>query len=219
MQAPDERGRTSPGRSGSDLAGNPDVAVREMEVVSEAWHVLRRTTFDLRRRDGAWTTLTRDVYDTGDAATVLLHDVERATVLLTRQFRLGAYVGGHVDGMLIETAAGALDGQDPAAAIRREAAEELSVHVGQLTHVFEAWMSPGSTTQRLHFYAAPYTPIQRAGPGGGIAQEGEDIEALELTFTDALAMVREGRITDAKTIMMLQWAALEGPFAPSGAQR
>lgn len=214
VEVSDERGRTGPGQAGRDLTRNPDVVVREEEVVSESWHVLRRTTFDIRRRDGTWTTRTRDIYDTGDAATILLHDAARASVLLVRQFRLPAYAGGHRDGMLIETAAGALDGQDPTAAIRREAAEELGVHVGQLTHVFDAYMSPGSTTQRLHFYAAPYTPAERTGPGGGIGEEGEDIEALEVAFTDALAMVRDGRITDAKTIMLLQWAALEGPFSP-----
>ena len=150
---------------------------------------------------------------------MLLHDVERAVVLLTRQFRLPAYAGGHGDGMLVESAGGALDGQDPAVAIAREAHEELGVDVGQVTPVFTAYMSPGSTTQRLHFFAAPYTPASRTSAGGGLAAEGEDIEAVEIAFSDALAMVREGRIVDAKTIMLLQWAALEGPFAPAAAHQ
>ena len=214
VETPDERRRSGLDEVGRGLEGNPDVHVREVEVVSGSWHVLRRFTFDLRRRDGTSGRLTRDVYDTGHAASVLLHDTARAVVLLSRQFRLPAYAGGHGDGMLIEIAGGALDGHNPAAAIAREASEELGVDVGALTPVFAAYMSPGSITQRVHLYAAPYTPAARTGPGGGLAAEGEDVEAVEIAFTDALAMVRDGRIVDAKAIMLLQWAALDGPFAP-----
>ena len=133
-------------------------------------------------------------------------------MLLCRQFRFPAYVNGHPDGMLIETAAGLLDDGDPANAIRREAGEELGVTVGELEHVFGVWMSPGSVTERLHSYAAPYTAADRTGPGGGVADEGEDIEIVELDFDDALARIEDGRIADAKTVMLLQWAALRGPF-------
>jgi nudix-type nucleoside diphosphatase (YffH/AdpP family) len=125
------------------------------------------------------------------------------------------YVNGHPDGMLAETAAGLLDPRDdgdPAAAIRREAAEELGVEVGELEHVFDVWMSPGSVTERLHFYAAPYTPADRTGAGGGLPEDGEDIEVLELPFDEALEQIHTGGIADAKTIMLLQWAALRGPF-------
>jgi nudix-type nucleoside diphosphatase (YffH/AdpP family) len=183
-----------------------------VELLATAWHVLRRTTFDYRHRDGRWTREQRETYDRGDGATILLYDPDRATVLLTRQFRYPAYVNGHPDGMLLETAAGLLDDDDPADAIRREAGEELGVTVGELQHVFGVWMSPGSVTERLHFYAAAYTPATRTGPGGGVAAEGEDIEAVELPFTEALAWIYDGRIADAKTIMLLQWAALRGPF-------
>jgi nudix-type nucleoside diphosphatase (YffH/AdpP family) len=203
---------TSLDQTGRDLTGNPDVVVRDVEVLASAWHVLRRTTFDFRHRDGRWTTEQRETYDRGDGATILLYDVARRTVLLTRQFRYPAYVNGHPDGMLVETAAGLLDGDDPASAIRRETAEELGVTVGDLEHVFGVWMSPGSVTERLHFYAAPYTADDRTGPGGGLADEGEDIEAVELDFDEALRHIADGRIADAKTIMLLQWAALHGPF-------
>lgn len=189
----------------------PDVRVRDVEVIYAGWHVLRRATYDLRRRDGTWTTQEKEYDQVGDGVAVLLHDVARAVVLLTRQFRLAAHAGGHVDGLLIEVPAGARGAEDPAAAARREVAEELGVDLGRLVHVFDAHTSPGLTTQRIHYYAAAYHP--GPGPGGGLAEEGEDVEALELDFTDALAMIREGRITDAKTIMLLQWAALDGPFA------
>jgi nudix-type nucleoside diphosphatase (YffH/AdpP family) len=195
--------------------GNPDVRVTEVEVVARAWHVLRRTTFDYRRADGRVTTEQRETYDRGNGATILLHDVARRTVLLSRQFRYPVYANHHPDGMLIETAAGLLDGEDPATAIRREAAEELGVEVGEVEHVFDVYMSPGSVTERIHFFAAPYTPGSRVGAGGGLAEDGEDIEVLELPFDGALAMIESGEIADAKTIMLLQWAALRGPFRSS----
>ncbi|MFF0295045.1 NUDIX domain-containing protein [Kitasatospora sp. NPDC004614] len=214
IDVPDHRGRTGLDRAGRDLRGNPDVVVRQVELTSQGWHVLRRTTFDHRRRDGRWTTEQRETYDRGNGAVVLPYDTERGRVLLTRQFRFPAYVNGHPDGMLIEAAAGLLDDDDPATAIRRESAEELGVELGPLTHVLDAFMSPGSVTERLHFYAAPYRPADRTGPGGGLAEDGEDIEVLELPFAEALAMTRDGRIADGKTILLLQWAALHGPFAP-----
>jgi len=195
--------------------GNPDVRVTDIEVVARAWHVLRRTTFEYRRADGRVTTEQRETYDRGNGATILLHDVERRTVLLSRQFRYPVYVNHHPDGMLIETAAGLLDGQDPATAIRREAAEELGVEVGEVEHVFDVYMSPGSVTERIHFFAAPYTPLSRTGEGGGLVEDGEDIEVLELPFDTTLAMIESGEIADAKTIMLLQWAALRGPFRTS----
>ena len=213
VDVPDSRGRTGLDRAGRDLTGNPDVVVRDVELVASGWHVLRRTTFDLRHADGRWTTERRETYDRGNGATVLLYDAGRGTVLLTRQFRFPVYVNGHPDGMLIEAAAGLLDDDDPDTAIRREAGEELGVDIGVLDHVFDVYMSPGSVTERLHFYAAPYTPATRTGPGGGLPDDGEDIEAVELAFGDALAMTLDGRIADAKTIMLLQWAALHGPFA------
>ncbi|MFJ5829383.1 NUDIX domain-containing protein [Streptomyces sp. NPDC093089] len=215
IDSPDHRGRTGLDRAGRDLDGNPDVVVRDVELTSRGWHVLRRTTFDYRRRDGRWVTQQRETYDRGNGAVVLPYDAERGRVLLTRQFRYPAYVNGHPDGMLVEAAAGLLDGDDPLSAIRRESAEELGVTLGPLTHVLDAYMSPGSVTERLHFYAAPYTPADLTGDGGGIEEEGEDIEVLELPFPEALTMCHDGRIADGKTILLLQWAALSGPFAPT----
>jgi nudix-type nucleoside diphosphatase (YffH/AdpP family) len=210
IDMPDARGRTGLDRAGRDLHGNPDVVVRDVELLATAWHVLRRTTFDYRHRDGRWTREQRETYDRGDGATILLYNRSANTVLLSRQFRYPAYVNGHPDGMLVEAAAGLLDCDDPASAIRREAAEELGVTVGELEEVFQVWMSPGSVTERLHFYAAPYTAADRTGPGGGLAGEGEDIEVVELDFAEALKMINDGRIADAKTVMLLQWAALNG---------
>ncbi|MFS2029162.1 MULTISPECIES: NUDIX domain-containing protein [unclassified Curtobacterium] len=206
---PDARGRTGLDAVGRDLDRNPDVVVRDVEVVSDGWHVLRRTTLDVRRRDGRWDRQQRETYDRGNGAAVLPHDPERDTVLLTRQFRWPAYVNGHPDGMLVEAAAGLLDEDDPETAVRREAAEELGIRLGSLTKVFDAFMSPGSVTERVHGYVGAYTPADLVHVGGGLEDEGEDIEVLELPLDEALAMVADGRIADGKTIMLLQWAALQ----------
>ncbi|ROS68676.1 nudix-type nucleoside diphosphatase (YffH/AdpP family) [Curtobacterium sp. PhB172] len=208
VDVPDARGRTGLDAVGRDLERNPDVVVRDVEVVSDGWHVLRRTTLDVRRRDGRWDRQQRETYDRGNGATVLPYDAERGTVLLTRQFRWPAYVNGHPDGMLIEAAAGLLDEDDPETAVRREAAEELGIRLGDLVRVGDVFMSPGSVTERVHFYVGAYTPADRVEAGGGVEDEGEDIEVLELALDEALAMVEDGRIADGKTIMLLQWVAL-----------
>ena len=211
---PDARGRTGLHLTGRDLTGNPRVTVRDVEVLSSSWYVLRRTTLEYRTDDGTVEVQQRETYDRGNGATILLYDRARRTVLLTRQFRFPAYVNGHPDGMLLETAAGLLDDDDPETAIRREAAEETGHAIGEVEHLFDAYMSPGSVTEKLHFYAAPYDATTRQDAGGGLADEGEHIEVVELALDDALDAIGT-TIIDAKTILLLQWAVLKGPFAVS----
>ena len=191
----------------------PDDSARirniSVEVLSDDWYVLRKARFEFLRRDGSWHPQEREAYDRGNGAVILLHDPDRATVLLTRQFRWPAYANDHPDGMLIEACAGLLDDDDPETAIRREVREETGVEVGEVRTLFTAYMSPGSVTERLYFYYASYTSNQRRNEGGGIVDEGEDIEVVELEVDQALAMVRSGEIVDAKTIMLLQWLAIE----------
>lgn len=198
----------------------PHVRVLGDERLSDNWYVLRKLTIELRRRGGTWQQQTREVYDRGNGAAILLVNVRRQTVVLTRQFRLPAWVNGCADGMLIEACAGLLDGDDPETCIRREAAEETGFRIQAPHKVFEAYMSPGSVTEKLHFFVASYESSDRAGEGGGIAHEGEDIEVIELQLEEALAMVRSGAIEDAKTIMLLQHAKITGldrllPLPPS----
>jgi len=214
IDVPDHRGRTGLDQVGRDLTGNPDVVVTDVELLVSGWHVLRRTTLQRRRPDGSWTTEQRETYDRGNGATLLLYDADRRTVLLSRQFRFPVYVNGHADGMLLETAAGLLDDESPEDAVRREVEEELGVTVGEVEHVFDVFMSPGSVTERLHFFAAPYSAADRTGDRGGLEEEGEDIEVVQLGFDEALDMIDDGRIADAKTVMLLYWAALRGPFRP-----
>lgn len=210
---PDHRGRTGLDQTGRGLDRNPRVEVTDVRLLAAGWHVLRATTFRYRGDDGEWSTQTRETYDRGNGATVLLYDAARRTVLLTRQFRYPVYVNGHPDGMLVETAAGLLDDDDPLTAIRREAEEETGVRVDEVEHVFDVYMSPGSVTERLHFFAAAYDGAEREGDRGGLAEEDEEIEILEYDIDDALSMIRAGSIQDAKTIMLLQWAVLDGPFS------
>ncbi len=190
---------------------NPDVRINTVEVLSDSWYVLNRVDFDYRDRLGNWSTHRREAYDRGNGATVLLVDWNRRTVLLTRQFRVPAYVNGHHDGMLVETPGGLLDDDDAATAIRREAAEETGYDVAAVTPLFELYMSPGSVTERVAFFVAEYTPADRLHHGGGLESEGEDIEVLELDLDDALARIATGEIVDGKTVLLLQWAQLNDP--------
>jgi nudix-type nucleoside diphosphatase (YffH/AdpP family) len=184
------------------------VRIHSVEVLSDDWHILRKTTFDYRRRDGRWQTLSRETYDRGDGATILLYNRAQRTVLLTRQFRFPAFVNGH-NGFLIETAAGMLDNASPEQRIRAEAEEETGYAVQQVEKIMEVFMSPGSVTERVHFFIGEYDADGRIGAGGGLEAEGEDIEILELNIDTAMAMVASGEIMDAKTIMLLQYLQLQ----------
>ncbi|CAB3766855.1 GDP-mannose pyrophosphatase NudK [Paraburkholderia humisilvae] len=185
------------------------VRIKQVEVLSDDWYVLRKTTFDYRRRDGTWQRQSRETYDRGNGATILLYNRARQTVILTRQFRFPVFVSGH-DGMLIETCAGLLDRDDPLTCIRKETEEETGYRVAHVRKVFEAFMSPGSVTERLYFFVGEYFDKDRVGDGGGVESDGEEIEVLELPLDRALAMIESGDIADGKTIMLLQYAKLHG---------
>ncbi len=183
------------------------IRIREERLLSDNWYVLKTTTFDWKRSDGTWQTQNRETYDRGNGAVLLPYNRAARTVLLVKQFRYPAYVNGY-DGLLIEAAAGLLDNAEPEARIRAEVEEELGYRLGEVRKVFEAFMSPGSVTETLHFFVAEYDADMRIGAGGGHPDEGEDIEVLEPTLDEALAMIADGRIVDAKTIMLLQHLAL-----------
>ncbi|RVL95602.1 NUDIX domain-containing protein [Sinorhizobium meliloti] len=183
------------------------VRVEDVTTLSDDWYVLKKTTFSYLRSDGTWQRQSRETYDRGNGATILLYDPHRRTVLLTRQFRYPAFANGH-DDLLIETPAGLLDDAIPEDRIRAEVEEETGYRVSNVRQVFDAFMSPGSVTERLHFFIGSYSSADQVSEGGGNAEEGEDIERLEPTIEEALDMIRDGRIRDGKTIMLLQYAAL-----------
>jgi nudix-type nucleoside diphosphatase (YffH/AdpP family) len=175
--------------------------------------VLKTTRFDFLRRDGQWQTQARETYDRGNGAAILLYNLAQRSVVLTRQFRYPAFVNGH-DDLMVEVPAGVLDAASPEDCIRAEAEQEAGYRVREPRKVFEAFMSPGAVTERLHFFVAEYEPGDRIGDGGGLHDEGEDIEVFELPFDEAMAMLARGEIVDAKTIMLLQHAAI-ALFAPA----
>lgn len=182
------------------------VRVEKVEILAHDWSTLKKTTLSFQRRDGSWQRLTRETYDRGNGAALLLYNREQRTVLLTRQFRYPAFVNGATD-LLLEVCAGLLDRRSPEDAIKAEVEEELGVRVSEVTKVFESYMSPGSVTEILYFFVAQYSSEDRVGAGGGSADEGEDIEAVELPFDEALAMIDRGEIVDGKTIMLLLYAS------------
>jgi nudix-type nucleoside diphosphatase (YffH/AdpP family) len=183
------------------------IRITAEQTLSDDWYLLKKYSFDLQRRDGSWQSQDREVYDRGNGATVLLYNLERRTVVLTRQFRMPAFVNGH-SGYLIEAAAGLLDNASPEERIRLEAEEETGYVVRSVKKIFDAFMSPGSVTERIHFFIGEYQSHDRVSGGGGLEEEGEDIEVLELSFETAIAMVENGEIADGKTIMLLQYLEL-----------
>jgi nudix-type nucleoside diphosphatase (YffH/AdpP family) len=153
------------------IATKDRVRIVETRVLSDDWYLLKKTTFDFLRRDGVWQRQSRETYDRGDGAVILLFNRQAQTVILTRQFRFPVFVNGH-DGMLIEAAAGLLDNASPEARIRAEAEEETGYFVQSVEKVFEAYMSPGSVTEKLHFFVGEYQAGDRINEGGGVAAEG-----------------------------------------------
>jgi len=184
------------------------IRVKDVRLLSDNHYILKTTTFEWRRDDGTWQTQHRETYDRGNGATLLPYNLAQRTVVLVRQFRYPAYVNGY-DDLLIEAAAGLLDDASPEERIRAEAEEEIGYRLHDVRHVFEAFMSPGAVTEKLHFFVAEYEPSMKIGSGGGIADEGEEIGVLEVSIDEALAMIADGCIVDAKTIMLLQYAALQ----------
>ena len=185
----------------------------ERSTLSKGFGLFERFVFRRRRSDGAMSDLTREILNTGDGATILPYDRTRGTIILIRQFRGVAYLQQGVEGM-IETCAGKLEGADPLTRIVKETEEETGIRLtGRPTRLFEAYMSPGSFTERLTFFTAPYTSADRVTKGGGLVEEGEDIEVIETTLDEAIAMVETGAICDVKTIALLYYARAVGLMA------
>lgn len=183
------------------------VRIENDVVLSDRKYVLRQLTFSWRRDDGAWQRNIREVYDRGNGAVILPYNLAARRVVLTRQFRMPAFLNGYRE-TLIEAAAGMLDGAAPEDRIRAETEEETGYRILHVRKVFEMFTSPGAMTEKLHFFVAEYDAGAKTGAGGGLKHEGEDIEVLEIGIDDALAMLADGRICDAKTAILLQYAQI-----------
>ncbi len=184
-----------------------EITIVEEKLLSDNWYHLHKVVYDYTDRNGRKERMNREVYDRGNGATILLYDPKRDVVVLVRQFRMPAYKNGH-HGFLIETPAGLLDGDHPEEAIRREAIEETGYQVRDVRFLFKCFMSPGAVTEIIHFFAALIDTADRVSEGGGLDEENEDIEVLEVPLQKAISMIESGEICDGKTIMLLQWAAL-----------
>jgi len=189
---------------------NEKVKILKTEVLSDNWYTLRKVTFEYQKHDGSWETQSREAYDRGNGATILLYHPENRSVILTNQFRMPTYINGNESGMLIEACAGLLDLDNPEDCIRRETEEETGYKVTDVRKVFEAYMSPGSVTEILHFFVAEYSKDMKISEGGGLEHDQENIEVLELPFDIAMQMIETGQIRDGKTIMLLQYAKIHG---------
>ncbi|MDQ1142141.1 GDP-mannose pyrophosphatase NudK [Pedobacter agri] len=189
---------------------NENIKILSTEILSDNWYTLNKITFEYHKKDGTVETQNREAYDRGNGATILLYNKENQTVILTRQFRLPTYLNGNESGMLIETCAGLLDKDNPETAIKRETEEETGYKIKDVQKVFEAYMSPGSVTEILYFFVAEYSKDMKVSEGGGHHEEQENIEVLELPFQSALEMIKTGEIKDGKTIMLLQYAQING---------
>ena len=187
-----------------------NVKVLKTEILSDNWYTLNKITYEYQTKDGTKQTQSREAYDRGNGATILLYNKENATVIFTRQFRLPTYINGNKTGLLIEACAGLLDKDNPEDCIKRETEEETGYKVTEVRKVFEAYMSPGSVTEILYFFVAEYSADMKVNDGGGMEHEQENIEVLELPFDTAYNMIATGEIRDAKTIMLLQYAKLNG---------
>lgn len=186
-----------------------NVHIEKTEILSDSWYTLKKVTFNIRKKDGTTEQQSREAYDRGNGAVILLYSKAAGTVILTRQFRLPTFINGNPTGMMIEACAGLLDNDNPEDCIRRETEEETGYKISHIEKIFEAYMSPGSVTEILHFFIAEYSAEMKITDGGGLDDEGENIEVLELPFEEALEMIDSGEMKDAKTIMLLQYLRLK----------
>ena len=187
---------------------NDRIKIKETKLLSDNWYTLNKVTYEFKNNKGEWETHEREAYDRGNGATILLYNSEKNTVILTRQFRLPTYVNGNENGMLIESCAGLLDESNAEDCIRRETEEETGYQLSKVRKIFESYMSPGSVTEIVHFFVGEYDQSMKKSEGGGLVEEQENIEVLELDFDQAYSMIKTGEIKDGKTIMLLQYAKI-----------
>lgn len=189
---------------------NSNVKIIEEKVLSDDWYLLKKIIFEYRNKKGEWKVQSREAHDRGNGAVILLYNKVTKTVILTEQFRMPTYINGNETGMLIEACAGLLDKDNPEDCIRRETEEETGYRIDGVKKIFEAYMSPASVTEVLHFFMAEYTKEMKVNEGGGVDDEQENIEVLEIPFEKAMKMIETGEIKDGKTIILLQYAKIHG---------
>lgn len=178
------------------------------KLLSDNYYILKRLTFDYLMKNGTWVTQMREVYDRGDGAGILLYNKKKQTIILIKQFRMPTYMNDNADGFLVEICAGMLDKSNPEACVIRETEEEVGYRIKEVKKVYEAYSSPGVMTEKMHFFIGEYSDDMKVNDGGGLDSEHEDIEVLEMPFTEAINMLNTGKIVDTRTIVLLQYAII-----------
>ena len=186
----------------------PKIKIQKTELLSDNWYILNKVTFDYQKKDNSWITQKREVYNRGNGAAILLYNSTKKKVILTRQFRLPTYLNENETGMMIEVCAGLLDEDDPEQCIIRETEEETGYRLTKVNKVMETYMSPGAVTEILYLFVGEYDKSMKVNDGGGVAHEEENIEVMEMTYDEAYSMIESGKIQDAKTIILLQYAKI-----------
>ena len=186
-----------------------NIKILEDKILSDNWYILHKIKFEFTGKNGEVHLQERESYDRGNGAVILLYNLESKNIILTRQFRMPTFVNGNEDGMMIEACAGLLDEDQPDDCIRRETEEETGYQIQDIKKVFEAYMSPGSVTEKLYFYIGEYSKSMKISEGGGAEGEDENIEVLEIPFEQSLEMIENGEIKDAKTILLIQYLRLK----------
>ncbi len=189
---------------------DPKITIQKTELLSDNWYILNKVTYNYQEEDKSTETHIREVYDRGNGAAILLYNSIQKTVILTRQFRLPSYLNGNKTGMMIEVCAGLLDKDHPEQCIIRETEEETGYRIAKVQKVMETFMSPGAVTEILYLFVGEYDETMKVHKGGGLDAEQEHIEVMELSFDEAYAMIATGEIKDAKTVMLLQYAKING---------
>lgn len=189
---------------------DPKISIKETKLLSDNWYILNKVTFDYQKTDNSVITQQREVYDRGNGAAILLYNKENKTIILTRQFRLPTYLNGNKNGMMVEVCAGLLDQDEPKQCIIRETEEETGYRIPKVTKIMETYMSPGAITEILYLFIGEYDATMKVSEGGGLEHEQENIEVIEMSFDQAYGMIETGELKDAKTIMLLQYAKING---------
>ena len=188
---------------------NKYIKLLKTEILSNNWYILKKLTFEQKnKRTGEWEMVTREAYDRGNGAAPLLYNKKKQTIILTRQFRMPTFINGNEDGMMLEVCAGLLDDHNPEECIRIESEEETGYQVHDVKKVMQAYMSPGSVTEILHFFIAEYEDHMKISDGGGLATDHEQIDVVEMTWEEAKASLVSGEINDAKTIILIRYAII-----------
>lgn len=177
--------------------------------LSKEWATLNRIDYNYQFKNGEWKGISRECYNRGNGAAILLYNPEKETIILTKQFRMPIYENNKNESMSVEVCAGAIDNNDkPLETIIRETEEEVGYKINNAKQVLTAYTSPGALTEKMYLFVAEYNDTMKINEGGGLESENEEIEVLELSFSKAIEMIKNEEIIDAKTIMLLQYAQI-----------